>query len=158
KIPAQSMTTTLLVGDHILVNKLRYRLTPPQRLDVIVFHYPWEKDRDFVKRVIGLPGDRVLVRDGQVLVSDQPLQQPYAHYTASPRHETFGPVVVPQKGDRLEIRSDKSLYLNGEPVSIPSGLFRPRSDNIPMSGLEVFYGALLPPGTTSQQTLAPRPV
>jgi len=161
KIPAESMKTTLLVGDHILVNKLRYRLTPPQRFDVIVFHYPWEKDRDFIKRVIGLPGDRVLVRDGQVLVNDQPLQEPYARYTAStasPRHDTFGPVVVPKKGDRIEIRSDKRLYLNGGPVPIPSGLFRPRSDNAPMSGLEIFYGALLPPGTTLQQTLAPRPV
>ena len=49
-IPAASMQPTLLVGDHILVNKLRYRLTPPQRFDIIVFHYPWEKDRDFIKR------------------------------------------------------------------------------------------------------------
>jgi len=79
KIPAASMQPTLLVGDHILVNKLRYRLTPLQRFDVIVFHYPWEENRDFIKRVIGLPGDHVLVRDGQVFVNDQPLQEPYAH-------------------------------------------------------------------------------
>jgi signal peptidase I len=129
-----------------------------------VFQYPWEEDRDFIKRVIGLPGDRVQVRDRQVLVTDQPLLEPYARYTANPRQDTFGPVVVPKKGDRLEIRNDKRLYLNGEPVPIPSnpyhpaGLFQPKNDGSPMTGFDVFYGPLLPPGTTVQQTLAPHPV
>ncbi len=164
KIPSSSMETTLLVGDHILVNKFLYYFTPPHRLDIIVFQYPWEEDRDFIKRVIGLPGDRVYLRDRQVYVNDQPLDEPYARYMANARQDTFGPVVVPKKGDRIEIRSDKRLYLNGQPVPIPvnphhpSGLFQPRSDGAPMTGLEVFYGSLLPPGTTLQQTLEPRPV
>jgi signal peptidase I len=162
KIPSASMETTLLVGDHILVNKFLYYFTPPKRLDIVVFKFPWEEDRDFIKRVIGLPGERVQVRDWQVYVNDQPLHEPYVYYTTQPRQGqdagNFGPVVVPKKGDRIEIRSDKHLYLNGAPVPIPSGLFRPRSDNAPMSGLEVFYGALLPPGTTLQQPLEARPV
>jgi signal peptidase I len=164
KIPSSSMETTLLVGDHILVNKFLYYFVHPQRLDIIVFQYPWEEDRDFIKRVIGLPGDHVSLRDRQVYVNDRPLDEPYAHYMANARQDTFGPVVVPKKGDRIEIRSDKRLYLNGEPVPIPtnphhpSGLFQPRSDGPPMTGLEVFYGSLLPPGTTLQQTLEPRPV
>jgi len=162
KIPSASMETTLLVGDHILVNKFLYYFTSPKRLDIVVFQYPWEEDRDFIKRVIGLPGDRVQMRDWQVYVNDQPLHEPYVYYTAPPRpgqeQGNFGPIVVPKKGDRMEIRSDKRLYLNGEPVPISPGLFRPRSDNTPMSGLEVFYGALLPSGTTWQQTLEPRPV
>ena len=70
KIPSSSMETTLLVGDHILVNKFLYYFTPPHRLDIIVFQYPWEEDRDFIKRVIGLPGDRVYLRDRQVYVND----------------------------------------------------------------------------------------
>jgi signal peptidase I len=158
KIPSASMETTLLVGDHILVNKFLYYFTHPKRLNIVVFQYPWEEDRDFIKRVIGLPGDRVYVRDWQVYVNDQPLHEPYVHYTSNFRQEqgNFGPVVVPKKGDRIEIRGDKRLYLNGEPVPIPSGTFRPRNDNIPMTGLEVFYGALLPPGTTLQHTLEPR--
>ena len=162
KIPSSSMETTLLVGDHILVNKFLYYFMPPHRLDIIVFQYPWEEDRDFIKRVIGLPGDHVYLRDRQVYVNDQPLDEPYARYMVNAGPDTFGPVVVPKKGDRIEIRSDKRLYLNGEPVPIPtnlhhpSGLFQPRSDGTSMTGLEVFYGSLLPPGVTLQQTLEPR--
>jgi signal peptidase I len=164
KIPSESMKITLLVGDHILVNKFLYYFMPPKRLDIIVFQFPWEEDRDFIKRVIGLPGDRVLVRGQQVLVNDQMLQEPYARYTGSPRQETFGPIIVPKKGDRAEIRSDKRFYLNGEPVPIPvnpyyaSGLFQPKNDGPPMPGFEVFYGALFPPGTTLQQPMALRTV
>ena len=164
KIPSSSMETTLLVGDHILVNKFLYYFASPQRFDILVFQFPWEEDRDFIKRVIGLPGDHVYLRDRQVYVNDQPLHEPYARYTANARQDTFGPVVVPKKGDRIEIRSDKRLYLNGEPVPIPTypynsaGLFQPRSDGPPKTGLDVFYGSLLPPGTTLQQTLEPRPV
>ena len=162
KIPSESMKTTLLVGDHILVNKFLYYFTSPKRFDIIVFQYPWEEDRDFIKRVIGLPGDRVLIRERQVLVNDQPLQEPYARYNTNARHETFGPIMVPKQGDIVEIRPDKRLYLNGEPVPIPSsphgGSFQPKNEGPPMNGLEVFYGSLLPPGTTLQHTLEPRPV
>ncbi|MBM3224458.1 MAG: signal peptidase I [Candidatus Tectomicrobia bacterium] len=160
KIPSESMKTTLLVGDHILVNKFLYYFTPPQRQDIVVFQYPWEDDRDFIKRVIGMPGDRVQLRDRHVLVNDQPLQEQYAHYTMHTRQDTFGPVVVPKKGDQIEIRSDKRLYLNGAAVPIPvnpyhpSGLFQPRNDGPSMSGFEVFYGPLFPPGTTLQQPLS----
>ena len=164
KLPAESMKDTLLVGDHFLVNKFVYRQTSPRRFDIVVFHYPWEEGRDFIKRVIGLPGDRVQVHERQVVVNDQPLQEPYARYAASARHEIFGSVVVPKKGDRIEIRHDKRLYLNGAPVPIPSnpyhpaGFFQLRNDGMPLTGLEVFYGTMLPPNTTLQQTLEPRVV
>src|SRR5262249_39636419 len=131
KIPSSSMETTLLVGDHILVNKFLYYFTSPRRQDIIVFQYPWGEDRDFIKRVIGLPGDRVYMHDRRVYVNDQPLDEPYAHYMTNSRQDSFGPLVVPKKGDRIEIRSDKRLYINGEPVPIPSnphhpsGIFQP---------------------------------
>ena len=165
KIPSSSMETTLLVGDHILVNKFLYYFTLPQRLDIVVFKFPWEEDRDFIKRVIGLPGDRVQVRDRQVLVNDRPLQEPYAHYMANPRSDTFGPIVVPKKGDRIEIRSDKRLYLNGELVPIPSnpydqsGRFQPQNGGARMTGFEVFYGRLFSQDqdTTLPHTLEPHP-
>ena len=164
KIPSQAMETTLLIGDHILVNKFLYYSMPPQRQDIVVFHYPWEEDRTFLQRIIGLPGDRVHLHGRQVYVNDQLLHEPYAHYTTSPRQDVFGPVVVPKKGDQIEIRSDRRLYLNGTPVSIPSnpyhpsGLFQFKNDRVPMTGFEVFYGRLFPPGTALQQPLAPRTV
>jgi signal peptidase I len=98
KIPSGSMEETLLIGDHILVNKFLYYFTSPKRFAVIVFKYPWEEDRDFIKRVIALPGDRVRIRDRQVYVNDRPLQEPYAQYMTGPgREANFGPLVVPKK-------------------------------------------------------------
>src|SRR5262245_43875711 len=91
KIPYVSMENTLLVGAHILVNKLRCHLTAPQRFDVIVYSYLWEEGRDSIKRIIGLPGDHVYLRNRQIYVNDQPLNEPYSHYTADARQVTFGP-------------------------------------------------------------------
>lgn len=156
KIPSGSMEETLLIGDHILVNKFLYHFTSPARFDVIVFKYPWEEDRDFIKRVIALPGDRVQIRDRQVYVNDRPLQEPYAQYTVGPgREANFGPVVVPKKGDTVEIRGEKRLYLNGEMMPLPSERYYPRDHGAAMTGFEVFYGALFPPGTTLQEPLGP---
>lgn len=156
KIPSGSMEETLLIGDHILVNKFLYYFTPPKRFDVIVFKYPWEDDRDFIKRVIALPGDRVHIRNRQVYVNEQLLEEPYAQYMlARGQEESFGPVVVPKQGDTVEIRRDRQLYLNGALVSIPPGPHRPRDHGAAMTGFEVFYGALFPHGTTLQEPVGP---
>ena len=91
KIPSGSMEKTLLIGDHILVNKFLYHFAKPQRFDIIVFQYPWEDNRDFIKRVIALPGDEVQLRNRQVIVNGQPLEEPYARYMAGQsREEDFG--------------------------------------------------------------------
>lgn len=90
KIPSGSMIPTLQIGDHILVSKFIYGIgipftnkklftfKQPNRGDIIVFKYPGDKDRDFIKRVIGLPGESVEIRDKQVFVNDKPLKEPYA--------------------------------------------------------------------------------
>jgi signal peptidase I len=115
KIPTGSMEPNLLIGDHLLVNKLVYSPSlapwedalfgkkPIQRGHVVVFKYPEEPWRDFIKRVIGLPGETVEVRGQQVLVNGRPIDDPYAHWT--PRrtddpesvsfHDGWGPQVVP---------------------------------------------------------------
>ena len=114
KIPSGSMKETLLVGDHILVNKFIYgvklpfvgtTLIPvkePQRGDIIVFKFPEDPSKDFIKRVIGIAGDKVAVRDKQVYINDKPVHYSQAEHVdkrilpagLEPR-DNFGPVVVP---------------------------------------------------------------
>src|ERR1700757_4566490 len=96
KIPSQSMEKTLLVGDHLLVNKfifggrgdawyekvLPYR--PLQRRDIIVFKYPYDDHQHFVKRVIGLPGDRLKIVDRDVSINGKKLVEPYVVHDPNP--------------------------------------------------------------------------
>ena len=161
KIPSGSMEHTLEIGDHILVNKFLYTFTRPQLFDVIVFKFPWDKKRDFIKRVIALPGDRVQIRDQQVYVNGQRLKEPYAQYNARRGYNgNFGPIVVPKKGDTAEIRRDGRLYLNGQPIHIPDGPFFPLDSGRSRSktGFEVFYGWLFADGTTLKTPSGPLPV
>lgn len=98
KIPSESMMDTLLVGDHLLVNKMVYHFFEPERGDIIVFRYPLDEERDFVKRVVGLPGETVEVRGTTVYIDGEPLEEPYAIYEPTPfgsKGYHFGPVKVP---------------------------------------------------------------
>ncbi len=72
-----SMKPTLEPGELLLVNKLAYKLGEPHIGDVIVFHYPGNPAEDYIKRLIGLPGDNVKVEDGRVYINDFPLDEPY---------------------------------------------------------------------------------
>ena len=116
KIPSGSMKETLLIGDHILVNKFIYgvkipflqtTIVPvknPKRGDIVVFKFPEDPSKDFIKRVIGVAGDVVEVRDKQVYVNNKRLNHDYGIHTDSyvfpstvqPR-DNFGPVVIPNK-------------------------------------------------------------
>ncbi|RMF89370.1 MAG: signal peptidase I [Nitrospinota bacterium] len=118
KIPSGSMIPTLLIGDHILVNKFAYGVkvpftdyrfhffglldTVPQRGDIIVFLFPQDPSRDFIKRVIGLPNEQVEIRDKRVYINGELLEEPYAIYedtTIQPKdlspRDNYGPVIVP---------------------------------------------------------------
>lgn len=77
RVVGTSMVPTLEDGQFLVVNKLGYRLHPPQRGDIIVFQDPYSPDRKLIKRVIGLPGDSIEIQAGQVLVNDQVLDEPY---------------------------------------------------------------------------------
>jgi signal peptidase I len=131
KIPSGSMIPTLLIGDHILVSKLSYGLQwpgdcklkltfppvtcyttktlisfgEPQREDIIVFRYPEDEEKDFIKRIVGLPGDTVEIRNKVVFINGKPLED--SAYTQrvdpgiiggsiNPR-DNFGPVTVPEE-------------------------------------------------------------
>ena len=112
KIPSGSMEDNLLTGDHIVVNKFIYGpelpalkgllpLREPRRGDVVVFRYPEQPHVDFVKRVIGLPGETVLIRDRRVFIDGRELPEPYVLFTdtgnerAAFHRDDFGPYRVP---------------------------------------------------------------
>jgi len=81
-IPSPSMATTLVKDDRVLVNKLSYKFHDPHRGDVIVFERPPNEEgniKDLIKRVIGLPGDRVSIMDGKVSINGKQLDEPYTH-------------------------------------------------------------------------------
>ena len=118
KIPTGSMENNLLIGDHLLVNKfvfgptrgsLERTLLPVRdirRSDIVVFKYPNEPERDFIKRVVGLPGETVELRNKKVYIDGQPLDEPYVHFlepasdsdevTRFDVRERYGPVRVPE--------------------------------------------------------------
>ena len=130
KIPTGSMENNLLIGDHLLVNKfvlapsdtrLERALLPLgeiHRRDVIVFKYPEEPERDFIKRVIGLPGDTLEVRDKRVLINETPLDEPYVHYLEPP----------PAPSERSEVTSFDVRDRYG-PVTVPEGHYFVMGDN-----------------------------
>ena len=76
KIPTGSMRDTLIEGDRILVNKFVYRFYEPKRGEVIVFKFPQDKKRDFIKRLIGLGGESVEIRDGDVFINGKIITEP----------------------------------------------------------------------------------
>jgi signal peptidase I len=120
KIPTGSMENNLLIGDHLLVNKFVFgpadapfeRALLPERAirrgDVIVFKYPEDRERDFIKRVIGLPGETLEVKDKRVYINGKRIEEPYVHYLEPPQgsssfseitsydlRERYGPITIP---------------------------------------------------------------
>jgi signal peptidase I len=120
KIPSGSMIPTLLVGDHLLVNKIVYGtpvdipftnvtvfhmpgLRHPQRGEIIVFKYPEDPTRDFIKRTVAVEGDTIQMIDKKVYVNGKPVEEPFTQHTdASLRmgqlepRDNFGPYLVPK--------------------------------------------------------------
>ena len=147
KIPTGSMEENLLIGDHLLVNKFVYAPTASAieravlpvdditRGDVIVFKYPEDPERDFIKRVIGLPGDRLELRRKKIYINDQPIAEPYVRFLEPPPPEDaartddlrawYGPVTVPEHqyfmmGDNRD-NSQDSRYWGFLPESYVKG-------------------------------------
>jgi signal peptidase I len=77
KIPSGSMLNTLLIGDHIIVNKLAYKFKKPAFQDIIVFEYPLDPAKDFIKRVIGCPGDKIKVENKILYRNGNPVDEKY---------------------------------------------------------------------------------
>ena len=129
KIPTGSMENNLLIGDHLLVNKfvfgpntspLLQRLLPMDTIargDVIVFKYPEAPERDFIKRVIGLPGESLELRNKTVFINGEPLDQPFVRF------------LVPPREDPSAARDEFDLRFNFGPVEVPEGQYFMMGDN-----------------------------
>ena len=107
RVDGDSMEPSLHNGEFVVVNRLGYRFGMPQHGDVIVFHFPRDPEQEYIKRVIGLPGDQIRVADGKVYLNDQPLDEPYIY--ARPAYT--GSWVVPDNqifvlGDNRNASSD----------------------------------------------------
>ena len=139
KIPTGSMENNLLIGDHLLVNKFLYAPTalgiedallpidPIRRGDIVVFKFPEDPERDFIKRVIGLPGDTVELRNRQVSINGEPIDEPYAHYLFPAGDEQDSP---------LDVRGRYG------PVTVPDGHYFMMGDNRDNSQDSRYWGFL----------------
>lgn len=94
-IPSESMENTIMTGDRIFGNRLAYLFDDPERFDIVIFKYPDDESQRFIKRVIGLPGETVEIREGKVYIngSDTPLDDSFTPETPV---GNFGPYTVPE--------------------------------------------------------------
>ncbi|ADR19899.1 signal peptidase I [Calditerrivibrio nitroreducens] len=123
KIPSGSMLNTLLIGDHILVNKVAYLFTKPKNGDIIVFEYPLEPEKDFIKRVIAVPGDRIKMVNKKVFLNGKPLNEGYTRYESE--------MVFPEYMNPRD---------NFEEITIPKGYYFVMGDNRDASFDSRFWG------------------
>ena len=128
KIPSSSMEPTLLVGDYLLVNKFIYGVRvpysnikffeykKPKRGDIIVFIFPKDRKKDFIKRVIGTEGEKVTILHNKIYIDDKLIDDPWGHFTR-PRSsiEDYGPLKVPEgslfvMGDNRDNSQDSRFW------------------------------------------------
>ena len=116
KIPSESMEDTIMTGDRIFGNRLAYINKDPQRFDIVIFKYPDDETQLFIKRVIGLPGETVEIRDGKVYIdgAETPLDD---SFTPEPPQGNWGPEVVPEGsyfmlGDNRNRSMDSRFWTN----------------------------------------------
>jgi signal peptidase I len=142
QIPSESMENTLLVGDYLLVNKLCYggkglgdHLMPYQKItrgDVIVFHYPVDPAQHFVKRVIGVPGDRLRMVNKKVWINGKPLEEPYVRFLEPPNNmfrDNFPRLDVPALGLEGKWWQEMHKLVEDGQLIVPDGHYFAMGDN-----------------------------
>lgn len=130
RVEGHSMMPTLKEGEYLIINKLSYYLEEPQRGDIIVLHYPRDRSREYIKRIIGLPGDQIEIGDGQVEVNGVVLNEPYLNGAPVYQEQSW---VVPEGsffvlGDNRNNSSDSRAWS-----------FLPRSDIVGKASV-IYWG------------------
>lgn len=122
KIPSGAMQRTILVGDHVLVNKFTYGFKEPQKGDIIVFKYPMDTKKDFIKRVVAIGGDSIESREKQIFVNGKLVIENYLFNQGDKissemfhKRDNFGPISVPEKsyfvmGDNRDNSHDSRFW------------------------------------------------
>jgi signal peptidase I len=141
-IPSESMEKTLLIGDYLLVDKFRYgdsgiwnSLLPYrkiQRGDIVVFHYPVNPAQHFVKRVVGVPGDRLRLVNRRLFVNGAPLEEPYVQYISvghDPFRDDFPRTDVPPPGITARWWSEMRKLVEDRQLIVPAGNYFVLGDN-----------------------------
>jgi signal peptidase I len=144
KIPTGSMENNLLIGDHLLVNKFVFAPTvsaverrllpidPIRRGDIVVFKFPEDPERDFIKRVIGLPGETLELRDRTVYIDGEPLDEPYVQFLFPPSTRRSGDPDF----------TDFAVRRGYGPVTVPEGQYFMMGDNRDNSQDSRYWGFL----------------
>jgi signal peptidase I len=116
EVPSGSMENAVMPGDRLLVNRLAYVFGDPKRGDIVMFKFPDDETQDYLKRIIGLPGETVTIKNGLVYIndSDTPLSEPYIK---DPPEGDYGPFEVPEDcyfmlGDNRNISQDARFWEN----------------------------------------------
>jgi len=146
KIPSASMESTLLIGDHLLVNKFIFggngawyeKLLPYRQLqrgDIIVFKYPYADHQHFVKRVVGLPGDRVKVVDQTLYINGKALPEPYVVHDSGAPYDPLNYNFPPLRSQLItsamqpEWAHEMRQYTRGDEIVVPPGKYFAMGDN-----------------------------
>ena len=124
KIPSGSMLNTLQIGDHILVNKLSYLFDEPKVDDIVVFEFPLEPDKNYIKRIIGVPGDKIKIVNKAVYRNGEKVFEPFARFAES--------VILPESSP---VRRD-----NVKEFTVPKGEYFMMGDNRDESFDSRFWG------------------
>jgi signal peptidase I len=116
KIPSSGMSPALLVGDRLVADMRNYKSQKPQRGDTIIFEFPKDSSKDFIKRVIGMEGEKIEIVNNKIYVNDKLLDDPWGNFTKSgPALDIWGPAVVPKKslfvlGDNRDNSMDSRFF------------------------------------------------